>query len=461
MLHLHNTLSRKKEPFTPLVAGKVSMYVCGITIYDLCHVGHARLLVAFDVLFRHLQASDYDVTYVRNITDIDDKIINRAAENGESINDLTERYIDAMHEDEASLLLLSPTHEPRATDTIGRMHSLIKTLIDKGMAYPADNGDVYYAVSSFPDYGKLSGRKLDDLRAGERVAVDNNKRDPLDFVLWKASKADEPAWDSDWGPGRPGWHIECSAMAIELLGEEIDIHGGGADLQFPHHENEIAQSEAATGKQFARYWMHNGLVQVDDEKMSKSLHNFFTVREVLKSYSGEELRYFLMSGHYRSPLNYSASQLDNARASLRRLYTALRGVGADASRSVSREHVERFQAAMDDDLNTPVALSVLFELATEVNREGGAESKRGLKLANTLLQLGARLGILQGDADAVLQGSVDESGLDAAKIEALIQERVDARANKDWARSDEIRDELTADGVILEDKDGKTSWRRG
>jgi len=380
MLQLHNTLSRKKEPFKPLVPGKVSMYVCGITIYDLCHVGHARLLVAFDVLFRHLQASGYDVTYVRNITDIDDKIINRATENGESINDLTERYIEAMHQDEASLLLLSPTHEPRATNTIGKMHSLISTLIEKGMAYPASNGDVYYAVSSFPEYGKLSGRKLDDLRAGERVALDENKRDPLDFVLWKASKEGEPAWDSDWGPGRPGWHIECSAMAIELLGEQIDIHGGGADLQFPHHENEIAQSEAATGKQFARYWMHNGLVQVDDEKMSKSLHNFFTVREVLKSYSGEELRYFLLSGHYRSPLNYSKSQLDNARAALRRLYNALRDVGADATRSVSNEHVERFQAAMDDDLNTPVALSILFELATEINRDGDEKSKQGLKL---------------------------------------------------------------------------------
>jgi len=461
MLHLHNTLSRKKEPFQPLVPGKVSMYVCGITIYDLCHVGHARLLVAFDVLYRHLLASNYEVTYVRNITDIDDKIINRATENGESINDLTERYIEAMHQDEASLLLLSPTHEPRATNTIGKMHSLIATLIEKGMAYPASNGDVYYAVSSFPEYGKLSGRKLEDLRAGERVALDEHKRDPLDFVLWKASKEGEPAWDSDWGPGRPGWHIECSAMAIELLGDEIDIHGGGADLQFPHHENEIAQSEAATGKQFARYWMHNGLVQVDDEKMSKSLHNFFTVREVLKAYSGEELRYFLLSGHYRSPLNYSQEQLNNARAALRRLYNALRGVGADASRSVSNEHVERFQTAMDDDLNTPVALSILFELATEINREGGADSKQGLKLANTLLLLAGRLGIVQQDPDTVLQGSVDESGLDSAKIEALIQERVDARNNKDWARSDEIRDELTANGVILEDKDGKTSWRRG
>ncbi len=460
MLHLHNTLSRQKEPFEPLVAGKVSMYVCGITIYDLCHVGHARLLVAFDVLYRHLQASGFDVTYVRNITDIDDKIINRAAENGEAINDLTERYIAAMHEDEASLLLLPPTHEPRATNTIARMHSLISILIEKGMAYPADNGDVYYAVSSFPDYGKLSGRKLEDLRAGERVALDENKRDPLDFVLWKSSKEGEPAWDSDWGPGRPGWHIECSAMAMELLGEEIDIHGGGADLQFPHHENEIAQTEAATGKSFARYWMHNGLVQVDDEKMSKSLHNFFTVREVLKNYSGEELRYFLLSGHYRSPLNYSHSQLDNARASLRRLYTALRGASASAEGPVVTEAVDRFQAAMDDDLNTPVALSILFELASDLNKEG-ATSDQGGKLANTLLQLAGRLGLLQADAETVLQASVGEGGLDAERIEALIQERADARNNKDYARSDEIRDELVANGVILEDKDGKTSWRRG
>lgn len=461
MLHLYNTLSRKKELFQPLVAGKVSMYVCGITIYDLCHVGHARLLVAFDLLYRHLLASDYDVTYVRNITDIDDKIINRATENGESINDLTERYIAAMHEDEASLLLKRPTHEPRATNTIGKMHSLINTLIEKGIAYPADNGDVYYSVSSFPEYGKLSGRKLDDLRAGERVALDENKRDPLDFVLWKASKSGEPAWDSDWGPGRPGWHIECSAMAIELLGEEIDIHGGGADLQFPHHENEIAQSEAATGKTFARYWMHNGLVQVDDEKMSKSLHNFFTVREVLKKYAGEELRYFLLSGHYRSPLNYSDSQLENARAALRRLYTALRGSTADANGALDNSYVDRFHAAMDDDLNTPEALAVLFDLATELNRAGGGTTDKGATLANTLKHLGDRLGLLQAEVESVLQSSVGEDGFDAAKVEGLIQERVEARADKDWARSDEIRDELAALGVILEDKDGKTSWRRG
>jgi cysteinyl-tRNA synthetase len=461
MLHLHNTLSRKKEAFEPLVAGKVSMYVCGITIYDLCHVGHARLLVAFDLLYRHLLASDYDVTYVRNITDIDDKIINRATENGESINELTERYIAAMHEDEASLLLKRPTHEPRATNTIGKMHSLINTLIEKDMAYPAANGDVYYSVSSFPDYGKLSGRKLDDLRAGERVALDENKRDPLDFVLWKASKEGEPAWDSDWGPGRPGWHIECSAMAIELLGEEIDIHGGGADLQFPHHENEIAQSEAATGKTFARYWMHNGLVQVDDEKMSKSLHNFFTVREVLKKYSGEELRYFLLSGHYRSPLNYSQVQLDNARAALRRLYTALRGSSADTNGAVDNTYIDRFHTAMDDDLNTPVALAVMFDLATELNRAGGGATEKGAPLANTLMLLGERLGLLQADVETVLQGSVGEDGFDAAKVDELIEERVTARANKDWARSDEIRDELAALGVILEDKDGKTSWRRG
>ena len=461
MLHIYNTLSRAKEPFEPMEAGKVGLYVCGITTYDYCHVGHARMLSVFDVLYRHLQNSGYAVNYVRNITDIDDKIIARAKAMELSVAQLTERFIAEMRHDEASLALLPPTHEPRATETIDEMVSMIATLIDTDYAYAAANGDVYYAVKRFAGYGKLSGRKLDELRAGERVDIDKHKRDPLDFVLWKAAKAGEPSWHSPWGDGRPGWHIECSAMAKTLLGEEFDIHGGGADLQFPHHENEIAQSEAASGKSFARYWMHNGLVRVDDEKMSKSLDNFFTVREVLKVYSGEELRLFLISSHYRSPLNYSLSQLDAARAALRRLYIALRYCPQDEGAEALDNYAERFNAAMDDDLNTPEAIAVLFDLATALNRETDRASNNALNLGATLRLLGARIGLLQADPDRVLQGEPTATdGFAAAEVRALIDERTTARSSKNWKRSDEIRDLLVEKGIVLEDSGGETTWRR-
>ena len=462
MLHLYNSLSRKKEVFTPLNAGKVGMYVCGITVYDYCHVGHARMFVAFDVLFRHLQALDYEVTYVRNITDVDDKIIARAAENGEPVDQLTERFIEAMHEDEAALQVLRPTHEPRATQAIDNMIALIQTLIDKGYAYAADNGDVYYAVGKFEAYGQLSGRKLDDMRAGERVAVDPHKTDPMDFVLWKSVKPGEPSWTSPWGEGRPGWHIECSAMAKSLLGEQFDIHGGGMDLQFPHHENEKAQSEAAHDKTFARYWMHNGFIRVDDEKMSKSLNNFFTLREVLEHYSGEEVRFFIANSHYRSPLNYSQSQLDASRAALRRLYTSLRNCAHVPDAGTDQAAIDRFNDAMNDDLNTPEAFAVLFDLAGDINREAANDSQRTNVLANTLRLLGSRLGLLQDDPETVLKAQTGGEGeMSAEAIDALIAERISAREAKDWARSDEIRDTLAEQGIILEDSGGKTTWRRG
>jgi len=417
MLHIHNTLSRQKELFEPRVPGSVGMYVCGMTVYDFCHVGHARVLVVFDVLYRHLQALGYEVTYVRNITDVDDKIIARAVEAGKTMTQITDEFIDEMNTDAKSLGVLKPTHEPRATETIEPMVAMIETLIGSGHAYAADNGDVYYSVASFDGYGKLSGRKLDELRAGERVAVDESKKDPLDFVLWKAAKADEPSWPSPWGQGRPGWHIECSAMSSELLGDEFDIHGGGMDLQFPHHENEIAQSEAATGKSFARYWMHNGFVRIDDEKMSKSLGNFFTIRDVLKVYSGEEVRLFILGSHYRSPLNYSTEQLDSSRAALRRLYTALKrfadgGGKTDDSGQVHDDAVTRFDNALNDDLNTAEAAS----------------------LAITLKTLGERLGLLDGDPVSVLQQAMADGAMDEASINALIEERIAARAAKDFSR---------------------------
>lgn len=468
MLHLHNTLSRQKEAFTPLEPGKVGLYVCGITVYDYCHIGHARVIIVYDMLYRHLLASGFDVNYVRNITDVEDKIIARAAELNETESELTGRFINIMHEDAQALGALPPSTEPRATDNIELMVTLIGRLVDSGHAYPAANGDVYYAIKSFADYGKLSGRKLDELRAGERVAVDENKRDPLDFVLWKAARPGDPSWASPWGAGRPGWHIECSAMAMDKLGEQFDIHGGGSDLIFPHHENEIAQSEACTGKQFANVWMHNGLIRIGEEKMSKSLNNFFTIRDVLESYSGEEIRMFMLSSQYRSPLNFSTAQLDSARTSLRRLYNALRfkqdetDVQNNAARLESDQtYVTRFTAAMDDDLNTPEALAVLFELANALNRETSPDSESARRLATTLRKLGDRLGMLQADPQAVLQGVVSgDSGLSAEAIDALIAERVAARAQKDFARSDEIRDELARQGVQLEDAGGKTSWRR-
>ena len=458
MLTVYNTLAREKQVFQPIESGKVRMYVCGMTVYDLCHVGHARMLTSFDVVYRWLKASGLDVTYVRNITDIDDKIIKRAAENGETIDALTERTIRYMHEDAAALNLLSPTHEPKATEHIGGMLALIEQLIAKGRAYPAANGDVYYAVHEFPGYGKLSGKSLDDLRAGERVDVDHNKRDPLDFVLWKAAKPGEPSWDSPWGKGRPGWHIECSAMSCHHLGAHFDIHGGGADLQFPHHENEIAQSEGAHDHAYVNYWLHNGFVQIDGEKMSKSLGNFFTIRDVLKHYDGEVIRFLIVRAQYRSPINFADTLLDDARQGLSRLYTALRGIDLPTAAVIdwSNPYASRFQSAMNDDFNTPEAVAVLFELASEVNRH------RDAGLAALLKQLANILGLLERDSLEFLQNSApQEAGaLSAEQVEALIVARKEARAAKNFAESDRIRKELDEAGIVLEDSPQGTSWRR-
>ncbi len=438
------------------------MYVCGMTVYDLCHVGHARVMVVFDVVTRYLRALGYNVTYVRNITDIDDKIIKRAAENGESIQSLTERYIEEMHKDADALGVLRPDLEPKATESMAEILAMIETLMDKGLAYKADNGDVYYDVSEFDSYGKLSGRNIEDLRAGERIAVNEAKTDPLDFVLWKAAKTDEPAWQSPWGAGRPGWHIECSAMSAHCLGERFDIHGGGQDLQFPHHENEIAQSEGAHDCQSVNYWMHNGFVRIDDEKMSKSLGNFFTVREVLALYPAEVIRYFILSSHYRSPLNYAEDQLDQAKSALTRFYTTLRDV--DTAESVrwqdDEEYGQRFKSAMDDDFNTALALSVMADVRQAINkaREQG-QSDNVAYLAGLLSSFGDVLGLFQQDADKFLTGDGD-SDQQADYIDNLVVERNQARADKNWARADEIRDELTEMGIVLEDAAGKTSWRR-
>jgi len=468
-MQIHNTLSRHREPFEPRDPGRVSLYVCGITVYDHCHIGHARAIIVYDVLYRHLQASGLDVTYVRNITDVDDKIIDRAAREGVAADVISERYIDSMHEDAASLGALPPTHEPRARDSIEACTALILALIESGYAYPGDNGDVYYAVSAFADYGKLSGRRPAELRSGLRVAIDEYKRDPLDFVLWKSAKPGEPSWPSPWGEGRPGWHIECSAMSTTLLGNGFDIHGGGLDLEFPHHENEIAQSEAACGAPYARYWMHNGLVRVDGEKMSKSLGNFHTIRDVLERYTGEEIRAFIVASHYRSPLTYSEEQLLAARAGLSRLYNALRGleVVTDGSApALDETAVARFEAVMDDDLNSAEGMAVLHELAGRLNTARRADGDGGgtvAGLAATLRALGGRLGLLQSDADAYLQGQ-DRSGvsgeLDGDTVQALVDERLAARERRDFARSDEIRDRLAEAGIALEDADGRTRWRR-
>ena len=461
MLQIYNSLTRQKQEFTPIEPGKVRMYVCGMTVYDLCHLGHARVLVVFDVVVRHLRALGYQVTYVRNITDIDDKIIKRANENGEPIEALTGRFISAMHEDAAALGVLPPDLEPRATGSMAEIIAMIETLVAKGYAYAVDNGDVYYDVSRFTGYGRLSGKNPEDLRAGARVEVAEAKDDPLDFVLWKAAKPAEPSWPSPWGAGRPGWHIECSAMSTHCLGNHFDIHGGGMDLQFPHHENEIAQSEGATGCRFVNYWMHNGFVQVDEEKMSKSLGNFFTVREILARYQPEEVRYFILASHYRSPLNYSDDHLDQARAALTRLYTALRDVPPGEALQDS-EYQRRFSAAMDDDFNSAEALAVLFELARELNRAREAGAEEAGALAATLLGLGARLGILQADPLQYLRGQPDRAvgGLTDGEIEARIQARLDARARQDWAEADRIRDELQVAGIQLEDGAGTTRWRR-
>ncbi|MEJ2307709.1 MAG: cysteine--tRNA ligase [Gammaproteobacteria bacterium] len=460
MLVIHNDLTGKKEEFVPIEPGKVSMYVCGMTVYDLCHLGHARVMVVFDVVFRFLKALGYDVTYVRNITDIDDKIINRANENGEPFMELTNRFISAMHEDSAALGVESPSEEPRATDYMQRIITMIETLIVRGHAYEADNGDVYYAVDSFPDYGKLSGKSIEDLRAGARVEPGEGKRDPMDFALWKAAKPGEPAWDSPWGRGRPGWHIECSAMSTDLLGNHFDIHGGGADLSFPHHENEIAQSEGCTGETFVNYWMHNGFVRINDEKMSKSLGNFFTVREILQHYRAEEVRYFILTSQYRSPLNYDEEHLQNARGALTRFYTSLRGMPAGNKPAGGEEHVENFMRAMKDDFNTPEALAAMFELARDLNKARDEDPGKAAGLAAQLRYLGGILGILQDDPEAWLKGGVSQAGPSDEEIEAMIEQRIQARAARNWAEADRIRDELDALGIVLEDGAGGTSWRR-
>ena len=460
MLKIHNTLLRDKQVFAPIEPGLVRMYVCGMTVYDFCHLGHARVLVVFDMAARWLRALGYRVVYVRNITDIDDKIIRRAQDNGESIQALTDRYIAFMHEDAAALGVLKPDHEPRATQHVAAMQRLIGALERNGYAYVAANRDVCYSVRKFEGYGRLSGKSLEDLRAGERVDVVEGKHDPLDFVLWKHAKEGEPAeakWESPWGSGRPGWHIECSAMSSELLGPHFDIHGGGQDLQFPHHENEIAQSEGAHGCRFVNYWMHNGFVRVDDEKMSKSLGNFFTIREVLKQYDPEVVRFFILRAHYRSPLNYSDAHLDDARGALTRLYTALKGVTpATGGIDWSEPHAAKFRAAMDDDFNTAEAIAALFELANEVNRAGSPRA------AGQLKALAAVLGLLERDPVSFLQAAPAADGLtDAAKIEARIADRIAAKRARDYVAADRIRAELLAEGIVLEDKPGgATEWRR-
>jgi len=460
MLHIHNSLTKQKERFTPIEPGKVKLYVCGMTVYDFCHVGHARVMVVFDVVTRYLRASGYDVTYIRNITDIDDKIIARANENNETIQALTERFITEMHRDADALGVERPTAEPKATEAISEMLVMIETLIDKGLAYATDNGDVYYDVSEFPDYGKLSGRNIEDLRAGERVAVNESKQDPMDFVLWKGAKPEEPSWDSPWGKGRPGWHIECSAMSADSLGKQFDIHGGGQDLQFPHHENEIAQSEGAYGCQYVNYWMHNGFVRIADEKMSKSLGNFFTVREVLEQYDAEVVRYFILTSHYRSPLNYSEEQLDQAKNTLTKFYSALRDVEIDNTVDWQQDSkfAQRFKTAMDDDFNTALALSVMSDVRQVLNKaqeQQNAEQKN--YCASLLVSFGRVLGLFQQTADAFLAGASDD---DVTEIEDLINQRNQARVDKDWTKADQVRDKLTAMGIILEDAAGKTSWRR-
>ena len=459
MLHIYNTLSRKKELFTPIEPGKAGLYVCGITIYDYCHVGHARTYVAFDVINRYLRFLGYDVTYVRNITDVDDKIIKRAAENNESCDALTERFTQAMHADFTALGLLPADIEPRVTTHMAEIIQMIEQLIAKGYAYVAADGDVLFDVSKYAAYGELSQQNLEMLQSGSRVEVADNKDDPLDFVLWKAAKPGEPFWQSPWGNGRPGWHIECSAMSAKHLGEHFDIHGGGSDLQFPHHENEIAQSTCAHGHKYVNTWIHTGMVQVDKEKMSKSLGNFFTVKDVLAQYNAEAVRYFLLSSHYRSQLNYSAENLQQAHAALGRLYTALRNVTPSHSVDLNSPYIVRFKAAMDDDFNTPEALPVLFELAREVNRFKETEPAKAAELAGLLNLLAGVLGLLQGDAEQFLQSGASDD--DVAEIEALIAQRNTARANKDWAAADAARDALTAKGIIVEDKNGVTSWRKG
>ncbi len=467
MLHIHNNLTGRKELFKPIDKKNVRMYVCGMTVYDLCHIGHGRVLVVFDVIYRYLcqiYGSDH-VTYVRNVTDIDDKIIQRANENNEDFRVLTQRFIQAMHEDAETLSVLRPTQEPCATDYMDQIISMIEKLIENGYAYQSGKGDVYYDVSRFKNYGNLSGKQTEDLRAGARVEIEVAKDDPLDFVLWKAAKPQEPSWPSPWGEGRPGWHIECSAMSTHCLGNHFDIHGGGLDLQFPHHENEIAQSEGATGETFVNTWVHNGFVRIDDEKMSKSLGNFFTIKEVLKTYDPEVIRYFILSSHYRSPLNYSDQHLDIARAALTTFYTALRGLDlevADKPVANKGEYHDRFFAAMDDDFNTADALAVLFDLAHEINRIRTTNEKHASQLGLVLRQLAGLLGLLQRGPAEFLQGTgnVEGSEISTEDIEAMINQRNAARVAKDWSESDRLRDALAELGIILEDGPQGTTWRR-
>jgi cysteinyl-tRNA synthetase len=461
MLQIFNTLSKTKEPFSPINSEHVGIYVCGMTVYDFCHMGHARVLVMFDIITRHLRRQFPKVTYVRNITDIDDKIIKRAIENGESIDQLTNRFIEAMHEDEKALGILPPDIEPRATESMNEIFYMIETLVEKGIAYQGKSGDVYYSVRKFPNYGKLSGKNLDDLEAGARVDVEDDKDDPLDFVLWKMAKPEEPSWESPWGDGRPGWHIECSAMSSNHLGNHFDIHGGGMDLSFPHHENEIAQSEGAHDCKFVNTWMHVGFVNVNEEKMSKSLGNFFTIREVLESYDGETLRYFILSSHYRSPLNFSDANLDNAKNAITKLYTSIRGLKSSTAStdeiSQRLDYEQRFDAALDDDFNTPIAISILFEISKQINLEKEKDIDFASALSGLLVRLGGYLGILQNNPEDFLKQGVQ---LSDEEIDQKIKDRNLARSEKDFALSDQIRNELEAHGIILEDSAEGTSWRR-
>lgn len=458
MLTVYNSLTKEKQVFTPIVPGLIKMYVCGITVYDYCHIGHARSISIFDTIARYFRHRDYEVVYVRNITDIDDKIIKRANEQQIPWQQLTEQFIEAMHEDFAALNIIPPTHEPRATDTIAQMIAMIENLIIKQHAYVGSNGDVYFRVDSFKNYGKLAHKDLEALQSGTRVSITEAKENPLDFVLWKMAKPGEPAWDSPWGQGRPGWHIECSAMSTDLLGNHFDIHGGGNDLKFPHHENELAQAEASTDEPFANYWIHGGMVIVNKEKMSKSLGNFFTIRDVLKEYHPEVMRFFLTSSHYRSPVNYSLESLSLAKSSLERFYVSLRGLAVVSESALGQPYHERFNQAMDDDFNTPVALSVLFDLCHEINKIRETQAQEASELAATLRYLANMLGVLFEDPEAYLTTQVSGAA-DTALIEKLIAERQTARANKDWQGADTIRKQLSDLGVVIEDNASGTTWR--
>ncbi|MDC1425186.1 cysteine--tRNA ligase [Oceanospirillaceae bacterium] len=459
MLQLHNTLSNSKVPFTPIDEGKIRLYVCGMTVYDYCHIGHARVMVSFDVITRYLRHAGYQVEYVRNITDVDDKIIKRAAENGESCEQLTQRFIDAMHEDELALNVLPPDQEPRATGHIQAIRDMVQTLIEKQYAYAASNGDVYYRVEKFDGYGKLTNRKLEDMRAGARVDINDVKENPFDFVLWKAAKKDEVSWPSPWGEGRPGWHIECSAMTKCCLGNHFDIHGGGPDLPFPHHENEIAQSEAANGETFVNYWLHAGAVRVNKEKMSKSLGNFFTIREVLAKFPAEIVRYLLTASHYRSQIDYAEDALVEAQRALDRLYTAMDQLELQDV-SLEGPYLERFNSAMDDDFNTREAISVLFEMAREVNRLKRDTDPQAAVLASQMRGLGNILGLLELNPQAYLKGEAGEGDLADANVEALVVQRQQAKLDRNFALSDQIRDQLKVAGIVLEDSKEGTAWKR-